>query len=341
MSAPVVTAVIPTHRRPRLLRRAILSVLRQTYPHVRALVCDNASGDETESVVRELMSADARVIYHQHATDLGARANFQFGMDAVESEFFSFLSDDDFLLPDFYRLAVEAFERHPGARFFCAQTIVLEPRSGARSLSPRGRWAEGFYPAGHHAARMCEQLFLWTACVFAADVRRLLGPLPAIPAVDLLYMVSAAALFPFVVAMKPGAVFTELTTSASATMSVADLGASYGHMQEHCAELPGVPAEDRDELRRALDRSLAANVRLSFQRALAARDWERLEDAARFLRARDVLGGKERVLAFLARHRGSAAPALWLARGLDVRARAFRRLRKSGWKRCDPDEFLQ
>ena len=45
MSPPTVTAIIPTYRRPRLVRRAIESVLAQTYPHVRVLVCDNASGD--------------------------------------------------------------------------------------------------------------------------------------------------------------------------------------------------------------------------------------------------------------------------------------------------------
>jgi len=33
-TGPVVTAIIPTYRCPALLRRAILSALHQTYPHL-------------------------------------------------------------------------------------------------------------------------------------------------------------------------------------------------------------------------------------------------------------------------------------------------------------------
>lgn len=47
VTEPIITAVIPTYRRPRLLRRAIKSVLAQTYPHFQVCVYDNASGDET------------------------------------------------------------------------------------------------------------------------------------------------------------------------------------------------------------------------------------------------------------------------------------------------------
>ncbi len=54
MQGPQITTVIPTYRRPKLLRRAIESVLAQTYPHLKVTVFDNASGDETPEVVAEL-----------------------------------------------------------------------------------------------------------------------------------------------------------------------------------------------------------------------------------------------------------------------------------------------
>src|SRR5260370_6369564 len=79
------TDVIPTFRVPQMLARALRSVLNQTYPHVRAAVFDNASGDETAAVVSEISRKDPRVSYHAHPENIGAAANFNFGVSRVET----------------------------------------------------------------------------------------------------------------------------------------------------------------------------------------------------------------------------------------------------------------
>ena len=89
-SAPIITTILPTFRRPRLLRRAIRSALNQTYPHLEVRVYDNASGDETPEVVAELARQDARVKYHCHPTNIGAARNFLYGMERVDTPFFFF-----------------------------------------------------------------------------------------------------------------------------------------------------------------------------------------------------------------------------------------------------------
>ena len=63
---PLVTVVIPTYQRSLLLRRAILSVQKQTYSDVIVLVCDNASNDDTEAVVTHMRNADPRIVYIKH-----------------------------------------------------------------------------------------------------------------------------------------------------------------------------------------------------------------------------------------------------------------------------------
>ena len=65
-SAPLITTIIPTYRRPKLLQRAIRSVLNQTYPHFQVCIYDNASGDDTAAVVAEIAKGDPRVKYHCH-----------------------------------------------------------------------------------------------------------------------------------------------------------------------------------------------------------------------------------------------------------------------------------
>ena len=98
---PIVTTVIPTFRRPHLVRRAIWSALGQSYPHVRVLVADNASGDNTAEAVAEIYGHDSRVAYYCHPKNIGSYPNFNFGIQQVETPFFSLLSDDDALAPDF------------------------------------------------------------------------------------------------------------------------------------------------------------------------------------------------------------------------------------------------
>jgi glycosyltransferase involved in cell wall biosynthesis len=112
-SRPLVTTVIPTYRRPVLLRRAIESALNQTRPDGMVAVFDDASGDETEAVVGEVANRDPRVTYHRHATNLGLAGNFRFALDHVETPYFSILSNDDMLLPHMYEAALGALESHP------------------------------------------------------------------------------------------------------------------------------------------------------------------------------------------------------------------------------------
>ena len=97
---PLITTIIPTYRRPKLLKRAIKSVLNQTYPHFQVCVYDNASEDETAEVVAEFAKKDPRVKYHCHPENIGAIKNFKYGLERVGTEYFSILLDDDLLLPN-------------------------------------------------------------------------------------------------------------------------------------------------------------------------------------------------------------------------------------------------
>jgi Glycosyl transferase family 2 len=115
---PLVTTVIPTYRRPYMLRRAIRSVLDQTYPYFKICVYDNASKDETAEVVKALALRDSRIYYHCHQKNIGAQANFVYGLSRIETPLFNLLSDDDFLLPGFFAEAVSALQSDQGAGFF-------------------------------------------------------------------------------------------------------------------------------------------------------------------------------------------------------------------------------
>lgn len=140
-----ITTIIPTFRRPKLLKKAIKSVLDQSYTNICVCVYDNASGDETRDVVAELMQRDSRIQYHAHQTNLGMIGNYQYAYSQIKTPFFSFLSDDDELSPWFYETAIAGFKKYPEAGISaCAVTAYNEhDEFVALTLSSWPR--EGFY----------------------------------------------------------------------------------------------------------------------------------------------------------------------------------------------------
>jgi GT2 family glycosyltransferase len=205
-SKPQITTLIPTYRRPKLLRRAIRSVLAQTYPHFQVRVYDNNSADETAAVVRELADADPRVKYFCHPENIGMDENFAQAMNGVDAPYFSFLSDDDFLLPNFYRAALEGFEKAPDAAFSALLTLSVDNQCRMIRNQVLG-WNGGLYrpPEGLRAFLNCGFL-TWTAILFRTDIIRTTGPLdPAIAAnTDTDFLLRIASSLPFVVANKVG-----------------------------------------------------------------------------------------------------------------------------------------
>ena len=63
--------------------------------------------------------------------------NFQYGLKRVDSPFFSFLCDDDFLLPGFFEKALEGFEAHPDAQFSSGLAVFTDTRQ-VTDVIPQG-----------------------------------------------------------------------------------------------------------------------------------------------------------------------------------------------------------
>lgn len=97
VGAQMVSVIIPTHDRARLLARAMRSVLAQSYRDIELIVVDDASTDDTERLVANF--DDPRVRYIRHDSKLGAAAARNTGIRAARGSFIAFQdSDDEWLL---------------------------------------------------------------------------------------------------------------------------------------------------------------------------------------------------------------------------------------------------
>lgn len=102
---PLISVIIPTYKRATLIPRAIETVRRQTYGNTEILVVDDASPDDTASVVRAI--PDPRIRYIRHEKNKGSSATRNTGIKAAKGEFIAFLDDDDEWCEDKLELQVK------------------------------------------------------------------------------------------------------------------------------------------------------------------------------------------------------------------------------------------
>lgn len=296
---PVVTVVIPTFRRPKLLGRAILTALEQG-PGVRVAVFDNCSGDETASVVQRIAEGDPRVDYYCHTGNIGALANFDFALRSVRTPFFSILSDDDYLLPGFHAAALSALGDSPEAMFWAGITLHVD-EDGVVWDARVARWArEGLYLPPEGALAMTGgRAPTWTGVLFRREVLDVSGypdPEARGPA-DLDFMIRLAARHPFLLAKYPAAVFTLNRASFSATQPLSSFWPGWQRM---IANVMAMQETKASGLAEALTRDAQ---RMLFRRginAIAAGRFDFARDAAAALDqhfARRLQGWSLRALA--------------------------------------------
>ena len=99
----LVSCVIPTYKRCDTLKRAIGSVLGQTYQNIEVLVVDdNEQGDEYSVALHDLLKSyeDKRVKLVTQPKHINGAEARNAGVRASKGEFIAFLDDDDEWLPE-------------------------------------------------------------------------------------------------------------------------------------------------------------------------------------------------------------------------------------------------
>lgn len=109
-SEPLISVVVPTYKRPVLVRRAIDSVRQQTYENIEILVVDDGPDDQTAAAVTSV--PDPRVTLIRHPANRGLPAARNTGIRAARGAFIAFLDDDDEWRPDKLQRQLGAMRRY-------------------------------------------------------------------------------------------------------------------------------------------------------------------------------------------------------------------------------------
>ena len=97
-SNPQVSVVIPTCNRPNLLKRAIQSVLNQSFQDFEIIVIDDGLEKRADNIIKKI--DDARVVCIQNEKNLGASVSRNIGIKQAVGKYITFLDDDDEFYPE-------------------------------------------------------------------------------------------------------------------------------------------------------------------------------------------------------------------------------------------------
>lgn len=106
----LISIVIPTRSRARLLASAVRSALEQSYRDIEVLICDNVSQDDTAGVAASF-KGDARVKYIRTSGSLSMPDNWDFALKHATGDFITFLTDDSVLFPKSMEVAMGELTR--------------------------------------------------------------------------------------------------------------------------------------------------------------------------------------------------------------------------------------
>jgi len=114
MNSPLVSIGIPTYNRPHSFKKALDSIVNQTYKNIEIIIGDNSDNYETKDIMEEYVS-DSRIKYKKHETNIGSLKNVQFLLNNANGKYFMFTADDDYWDITFIEKAVEKLEADPEA----------------------------------------------------------------------------------------------------------------------------------------------------------------------------------------------------------------------------------
>ncbi|MCX5901072.1 MAG: glycosyltransferase family A protein [Proteobacteria bacterium] len=107
--APLVSVIIPTYNREKIITRAIDSVFAQTYRDFEIVVLDDGSQDNTKAVA-QAYGPKMHYFYQDNKGIAGAR---NAGMHQTAGDYIAFLDSDDYWLPGKLERQMALFSQHP------------------------------------------------------------------------------------------------------------------------------------------------------------------------------------------------------------------------------------
>lgn len=125
----LVSVIIPTYNRPEYVRKAVESVMAQTFQDWELILVDDGSIDGTNEVLQSYVRQDRRIRALRQANG-GTAAARNAGLREASGRYAAFLDDDDEWLPQMLAVEVAFMESHPEIGLCYSRLQILREVNG-------------------------------------------------------------------------------------------------------------------------------------------------------------------------------------------------------------------
>ena len=108
---PKVSVIMGTHNGGKYIRRAIESILNQSYSDFEFIICDDCSTDNVVEVIKSFK--DKRIILIGNEQQLGLAASLNRCIEFSKGEYLARMDDDDISHSDRFEKQVDFLDTHP------------------------------------------------------------------------------------------------------------------------------------------------------------------------------------------------------------------------------------
>ena len=122
-----VTVIMPTWNRSFIIRRAINSVLQQSYKNFELIISDDGSSDDTEEMIKKNYGNEPRITYlkDEHTGVSHARNS---ALQYAHGEFVAYLDSDNVWSEEYLLLMVNTFVDFPDSKtLYCGVRYIDQP----------------------------------------------------------------------------------------------------------------------------------------------------------------------------------------------------------------------
>ena len=130
---PLFSVIIPLYNKAPYVRKAIKSVIEQTYKKWELVVVDDGSTDGSGKIVCEFTDSRIRLVKQDNAGVSTARNR---GVAESTAPYICFLDADDWWEPTFFKEMAELIERHPNAGIYGTSYYIV--KNGKKRIAPIG-----------------------------------------------------------------------------------------------------------------------------------------------------------------------------------------------------------
>lgn len=128
---PFISIMIPTYRRPEMLRKAIDSALSQTYKEeFEIVVIDNdyEVDENTDKLMKQYCGQYKNLYYYRNNRNIGMYGNWNRCIELCRTQWYCMLHDDDMLKPQYLENIVNFIHTQPDASIISVYRENLDER---------------------------------------------------------------------------------------------------------------------------------------------------------------------------------------------------------------------